>query len=243
MALKLNRNGRIVFNPLMGPYNSYPQGSQEWHVAFSRSVQSEFDRMQFAHPKDFAMLLVKAVNTDYRPWEHWPTEAEKSPDKYFRMVIGCSWDEARRLVIGQGGEEGMQWVRVIDGALQEWEAENRNPGAPEGNQNAACEQTTGGDTPSCSEPRDNKSARGIRRRIQKRAIAGDDQAQAIVAKLATGELSPNAAAIAAGMREQYIRISPSPSKAAKGLITRQGKAWCLQLLEELSGLLEEPVSE
>ena len=113
MALKLNRNGRIVFNPLMGPYNSYPQGSQEWHVAFSRSVQSEFDRMQFAHPKDFAMLLVKAVNTDYRPWEHWPTEAKQSPDRYFRMVIGCSWDEARRLVIGQGGEEGMQWVRVI----------------------------------------------------------------------------------------------------------------------------------
>jgi hypothetical protein len=227
MTLKLNRNGRIVFNPLMGPYNSYPQGSQEWHVAFSRSVQSEFDRMQFAHPKDFAMLLVKAVNTDYRPWEHWPTEAEKSPDRYFRMVIGCSWDEARRLVIGQGGEEGMQWVRVIDGALQEWEAENTPKGRPALNVSVT----------------DNKahatreSAAGLRRRLQKRAIAGDDQAEAIVAKLATGELSPNAAAIAAGMREQYIRISPSPPKAAKGLLTRQGKEWCLQLLEELSELV------
>jgi hypothetical protein len=236
MALKLNRNGRIVFNPLMGPYNSYPQGSQEWHVAFSRSVQSEFDRMQFAHPKDFAMLLVKAVNTDYRPWEHWPKEAEKSPDRYFRMVIGCSWDEARRLVIGQGGEEGMQWVRVIDGALQEWEAKNRKrTGRPKGALKVVR------DTDDI--PRDQESVQGIRRRIQKRAIAGDDQAQEIVAKLATGELSPNAAAIAAGMREQYIRISPSPPKAAKGLITRQGKAWCLQLLEELSGLLEGPVSE
>ena len=227
MTLKLNRNGRIVFNPLMGPYNSYPQGSQEWHVAFSRSVQSEFDRMQFAHPKDFAMLLVKAVNTDYRPWEHWPTEAEKSPDKYFRLVIGCSWDEARRLVIGQGGEEGMQWVRVIDGALQEWEAENRMPGG---------DTTKVGDTYNAL-GWDATEARGIRRRIQKRAIAGDDQAQTIVAKLATGELSPNAAAIAAGMREQYIRISPSPPKAAKGLFTRQGKEWCLQLLEELSELV------
>ena len=226
MTLKLNRNGRIVFNPLMGPYNSYPQGSQEWHVAFSRSVQSEFDRMQFAHPKDFAMLLVKAVNTDYRPWEHWPTEAEKSPDRYFRMVIGCSWDEARRLVIGQGGEEGMQWVRVIDGALQEWEAENRKHG---GDRSNVC------DTDDAL--RDQESARGIRRRIQKRAIAGDDQAQTIVAKLATGELSPNAAAVAAGMREQYIRISPSPPKAAKGLLTRQGQEWCLQLLEELSELV------
>jgi len=229
MALKLNRNGRIVFNPLMGPYNSYPQGSQEWHVAFSRSVQSEFDRMQFAHPKDFAMLLVKAVNTDYRPWEHWPKEAKKSPDRYFRMVIGCSWDEARRLVIGQGGEEGMQWVRVIDGALQEWEAENTPKGRPALNVSVT----------------DNKahatreSAAGLRRRLQKRAIAGDDQAQEIVAKLAAGELSPNAAAIAAGMREKYIRISPSPSKAAKSLAAKQSRRWCLQLLDELSALVFE----
>jgi hypothetical protein len=228
MTLKLNRNGRIVFNPLLGPYNSYPEGSEQWHVAFSRSVQSEFDRMQFAHPKDFAMLLVKAVNTDYRPWEHWPTEAEKSPDRYFRMVIGCSWDEARRLVIGQGGEEGMQWVRVIDGALQVWEAEHRQrTGRPKAKVPSVTWDLTGDDT----------SARGIRRRLQKRAIAGDDHAKAIVAQLATGELSPNAAAIAAGMREQYIRISPSPSKAAKGLVTRKGQEWCLQLLEELSELV------
>ena len=236
MTLKLNRNGRIVFNPMLGPYNSYPFGSEEWHVAFSRSVQSEFDRMQFAHPKDFAMLLVKAVNTDYCPWEHWPSEANESPDKYFRLVIGCSWDEARRLVIGQGGQEGEQWVRVIDGALQEWEAKHLKPGAPIGNQNAAaCGETIPCDTRNCL-PND-QSARGIRRRIQKRAMAGDDQAQAIVAKLATGELSPNAAAIAAGMREQYIRISPSPPKAAKGLVARQGREWCLQLLEELSELV------
>jgi hypothetical protein len=230
MTLKLNRNGRIVFNPLLGPYNSYPEGSEQWHVAFSRSVQSEFDRMQFAHPKDFAMLLVRAVNTDYRPWEHWPLEAGESPDKYFRLVIGCSWDEARRLVIGQGGKEGEQWVRVIDGALQEWEAKNRKrTGRPRGGLKVVC------DTDDI--PRDQESVQGIRRRIQKRAIAGDDQAQAVVAKLATGELSPNAAAIAAGMREQYIRISPSPSKAAKGLVTRQGQEWCLQLLEELSELV------
>jgi len=234
MTLKLNRNGRIVFNPLMGPYNSYPPGSEEWHVAFSRSVQSEFDRMQFAHPKDFAMLLVKAVNTDYRPWEHWPEEANGSPDKYFRLVIGCSWDEARRLVIGQGGEEGMQWVRVIDGALQEWEAEHRTHEAQPrqgGKFAVVCDAHDG---------EDKQSARGIRRRLQKRAIAGDDQARTIVAKLATGELTPNAAAIAAGMREKYIRISPSPSKAAKSLTAKQGKEWCLALMEELSKLVLTP---
>lgn len=224
MTLKLNRNGRIVFNPLMGPYNSYPPGSEEWHVAFSRSVQSEFDRMQFAHPKDFAILLVKAVNTDYRPWEHWPREANGSPDKYFRLVIGCSWDEARRLVIGQGGEEGMQWVRVIDTALQEWQAQNTTQGRHVCDTDMKSHKTR-----ECST--------GLRRRLQKRAFAGDDQAQAIVAKLATGELSPNAAAIAAGMREKYIRISPSPGKAAKSLASKKGKEWCLALMEELSELV------
>jgi hypothetical protein len=193
-------------------------------MAFSRSVQSEFDRMQFAHPKGFATLLVRAVNTDYRPWEHWPEEARGNPDKYFRLVIGCSWAEARQVVIGQGGEEGMQWVRVIDGALQEWEAGS----VIQGRHVCDTRMSTHG-TSQCTT--------GIRRRIQRRAIAGDDQAQAIVAQLATGELSPNAAAIAAGMREKYIRISPSPLKAAKGLFTRQGKEWCLQLMEELSELV------
>ena len=226
MTLKIGTDGRIVFSAFMGPYTSYPEGSDDRHAAFARRVQSEYDRMQFAHPKDFALVLVKAVNTDYRPWEHWPTEARGNPDKYFRLVIGCSWDEARRVVIGQAGEDGLEWVRVIDGALQEWEAKYRRHG---GDRSNVCVTD--------DDPRDQESARGIRRRIQKRAMAGDDQAQAIVAKLATGELSPNAAAIAAGMREQYIRISPSPPKAAKGLVARQGREWCLQLLEELSELV------
>jgi len=230
VSIKLGANGRIVFSAFLGPHSSYPENSEERHMAFSRSVQSEFDRMQFAHPKGFATLLVRAVNTDYRPWEHWPEEARGNPDKYFRLVIGCSWAEARQVVIGQGGEEGMQWVRVIDGALQEWEAEHRTEGRPTGK--------TASDTRGFN-CRDENEARGIRRRIQKRAIAGDDQAQEIVAKLASGELSPNAAAIAAGMREKYIRISPSPSKAAKSLASKQSKEWCLQLLDELSALVFE----
>ena len=227
MTLKIGTDGRIVFSAFMGPYTSYPEGSDDRHAAFARRVQSEYDRMQFAHPKDFALVLVKAVNTDYRPWEHWPTEARGNPDKYFRLVIGCSWDEARRVVIGQAGEDGLEWVRVIDGALQEWEAENRKHG---GDRSNVCDTHV---------EEDGHCARGIRRRIQKRAIAGDDHAQAIIAKLATGEISPNAAAIAAGMREKYIRISPLPPKAAKSLIAKKGQAWCLQLLEELSELCYE----
>ena len=237
MTIELNDEGRIVFSPFLKPYTSYPFDTAEAQEAFCRSVQSEFDRMQFSHPKHFASLLVKAVNTSCKPWEIWPTEAKSNPDQWFKLVIGCPWASARQTVIGQAGEEGREWCAVIDQALQKWEAKYRKHDEQPRQKGrfTAVGDTHGGD--------DRTSTRGIRRRLQKRAIAGDDQAQTIVAKLATGELSPNAAAIAAGMREQYIRISPSPPKAAKGLITRQGKAWCLQLLEELSGLLEEPVSE
>ena len=233
MSIKLGTNGRIVFSAFLGPHSSYPEGSEERHMAFSRSVQSEFDRMQFAHPKGFATLLVRAVNTDYRPWEHWPEEAKGNPDKYFRLVIGCSWAEARQVVIGQGGEEGMQWVRVIDRALQTWEAKHRR------HEEQPREKGRFAEVCVTHDGEDKQSARGICRRLQKRAVAGDDQAQEIVAKLATGELSPNAAAIAAGMREKYIRISPSPSKAAKSLAGKQSKEWCLQLLDELSALMLE----
>jgi len=231
MSVKLGNNGRIVFSTFLAPYSSYPKGSEEWHTAFSRSVQSEFDRMQFAHPKGFATLLVKAVNTDYRPWEFWPEEAKGSPDKYFRLVIGCSWAEARQMVIGQGGEEGRQWCNVIDRALADWEAENRTHKTQPreaGMFAAPCDARDG--VP------DDQSAPGIRRRLAKRARAGDDQAAALVQQLETGGISVNQAAIAAGMREKYIRISPSPSKAAKSLASKQGREWCLQLLEELSEL-------
>lgn len=60
----------------------------------------------------------------------------------------------------QGGKEGEQWVRVIDGALQEWEAENRTDGRP--SKETMCV------TQGLSE--DGHCSRGIRRRLQKRSI-------------------------------------------------------------------------
>ena len=69
---------------------------------------------------------------------------------------------------GQGGKEGEQWVRVIDGALQEWEAKSVVQGRHVSDTDMSVHGTR-------------ECAVGIRRRIQKRAIAGDDQAQAIVA--------------------------------------------------------------
>lgn len=233
MSVKIGNDGRIVFSAFLGPYSSYPEDSEERHAAFSRSVQSTFDRMQFAHPERFATLLVRAVKADYKPWEHWPEEAKGSPDEYFRLVIGCSWAEARQVVIGQGGKEGLEWCAVIDEALARWEAEHRTV---ETQSRKAGRFTAGSDT-SNGESRDHVSATGIRRRLQKRANAGDEQAAALIEDMRNLAISPNAAAIAAGMREKYIRISPSPHKAAKSLAFKKGQEWCLQLMEELSSLI------
>lgn len=57
----------------------------------------------------------------------------------------------------------MQWVRVIDGALQEWEAKAVIQGRH------VCDTRM-------SVHENSQCTVGIRRRLQRRAIAGDDQA-------------------------------------------------------------------
>jgi stage V sporulation protein SpoVS len=56
--------------------------------------------------------------------------------------------------------------------------------------------------------------------------------------------SVRSAAIEAGIIIPFPSLQlKDPAPTAQKLLTKKGKAWCLQLLEELSGLLEEPVSE
>jgi hypothetical protein len=56
--------------------------------------------------------------------------------------------------------------------------------------------------------------------------------------------SARAAAIEAGIITPFPSLQlKDPAPTAQKLLAKKGKAWCLQLLEELSGLLKEPVSE
>ena len=56
--------------------------------------------------------------------------------------------------------------------------------------------------------------------------------------------SARAAAIEAGIITPFPSLQlKDPAPTAQKLLAKKGRAWCLQLLEELSGLLEEPVSE
>jgi hypothetical protein len=56
--------------------------------------------------------------------------------------------------------------------------------------------------------------------------------------------SVRSAAIEAGIIIPFPSLQlKDPAPTAQKLLAKKGKAWCLQLLEELSGLLKEPVSE
>jgi hypothetical protein len=64
-------------------------------------------------------------------------------------------------------------------------------------------------------------------------------------RVQSGEFkSARSAAIEAGIIIPFPSLQlKDPAPTAQKLLAKKGKAWCLQLLEELSGLLEEPVSE
>ena len=56
--------------------------------------------------------------------------------------------------------------------------------------------------------------------------------------------SVRSAAIEAGIITPFPSLQlKEPAPTAQKLLAKKGKSWCLQLLEDLSGLLEEPVSE
>jgi hypothetical protein len=67
----------------------------------------------------------------------------------------------------------------------------------------------------------------------------------VLERVKSGKIkSARAAAIEAGIITPFPSLQlKDPAPTAQKLLAKKGKTWCLQLLEELSGLLEEPVSE
>ena len=161
---KFTPDGQLITDVMLGTYDSYPVGSRLWAEALAMHVQHDHERMmRDGNPRHLCKVITDALTAEPPPWEIYPEEAKGNPESWIRMVTLASWDEVREAVEGRAPGA---W-REIGDHLAQWEAEHRKPGAPEGNQNAAasCGETTGGDTPDCSEPRDHKSARGIRRRL------------------------------------------------------------------------------
>ena len=69
----------------------------------------------------------------------------------------------------------------------------------------------------------------------KRAQAGDTQAAALVEQLKVGAITVNQAAIAAGMRQEYMRVRmDDAAKAASSMLEKMGPEWCQQLVASLA---------
>jgi hypothetical protein len=239
MSTELKKDGTLNLNPMLGVYDRHPRGSALWAEALAMHVQSSVVHLtreegDWTGHKRVVRILNDALKSKPQPWQVFPKEAQGNPEEWMRLVTGMSWKQLGDLIERRGPGT---WAAISE-KLAEWEAKNRELGAPVGNQNAACGKTTACDTGDCL--RDVDSARGIRRRIQKRANDGDPQAIELVSQLTTGDITVNQAAIAAGMRQRYIRLrTDQPTKAAKSIVQRVGHEFAAKLAIELAQLVAE----
>ncbi len=233
MNTEFKKDGTLNLSPMLGIYDRHPIGSALWAEALAMHVQSSVDHLtreegDWTGHKRVVRILNDALESNPHPWKVFPEEAEGNPEIWMRLVTGMSWKELGDLIERRGPGT---WAAISE-KLADWEAEHRtsSPGRPKAG------EKIGSDTPDLL--RDNNEARGIRRRIKKRANAGDEQAIELVSQLTTGDITVNQAAIAAGMRQQYIRLrTDQPTKAAESIVKRVGAEFAEQLAIELAQLV------
>lgn len=235
MSTELKKDGTLNLNPMLGVYDRHPTGSALWAEALAMHVQSSVDHLtreegDWTGHKRVVRILNDALESKPHPWQVFPEEAKGNPEEWMRLVTGMSWQELGDLIERRGPGT---WA-AISVKLANWEATARihSPGRPKAGEKIT---SVTGDI-----SRDDESARGIRRRIQKRANDGDEQAIELVSQLTTGDITVNQAAIAAGMRQQYIRLrTDHPSKAAESIVQRVGHEFAAKLAIELAQLVAE----
>lgn len=226
-------DGVLILSPMIGPWDRHEVGSSQWAEALAMHLQHNYKKLLHdGTTSALAQVLREAVSSNPHPWEVYPPQAKGDPEQWMRLVTGCGWKEIEEQMTRRDPEV---W-REIAAKQSDWEAHpehGRKPGNPTG-----ANQYTGGTSSDTGDSsRDDESARGIRRRLQKRANAGDEQAAELVSQLAEGDISVNQAAIAAGMRQQYIRVrTDDPAKAAASIVERMGSEWAVQLATEIAAL-------
>jgi hypothetical protein len=203
-------DGQVIVSPMVGPWDQYEKGSAKWAEAIAAHLQGTCRRTQDpTDPKRITMVLKEALFSDPPPWKVWPEEAKGNPEVWVRMVTLLTWEEVKGLVISRLDDHAWE---PFETALSLWEVDHRCHGGDRKSQAFKSGVTT-------LDPCESNEARGIRRRLQKRAKAGDEQATALVEQLATGQLTVNQAAIAAGMRQRYFRVPlvDDPAKVAAAI--------------------------
>lgn len=221
---KFTPNGLLNVSSMLGPWEQYERGSERWAEAVAAHLQHSMRRVvDDGDPVSVLIVLEEAILRDPHPWTVWPEEAKGSPEAWVRMVTGQGWDDVAHLVTTRKGAEA--WTPFAQ-ALALWEAEHRTHG---GDRSKGCVAPV-----DCE--RDNQSTRGIRRRLQKRAAAGDEQAAELVDQLSACAITVNQAAIAAGIRRQYFRVpvSSDPGAMAAAIRRHLSEEQIKQLIDELT---------
>ena len=228
-STKFTPDGLVIFRPMIGPWDRHPVGSFEWAEAVSDHVQFNYQKLvSDGRTKQLVDVLREAIENKPHPWEVFPKEANGNPEVWMRLITGVSWGEIEAEVKRRDPEA---WPVIAEKQAQ-WEAEHRErTGRPKAGEKVT---SVTGDM-----SRDDESARGIRRRLQKRANDGDEQAKLLVSQLAAGDISVNQAAVAAGMRQEYMRLrKDDAAKAAKAIVERAGLDFAQALALELADLVK-----
>lgn len=191
--------GRLILSPMLGPWDRYEPGSEQWAQAVAMHIQVDYRRLRHEGSIGYLVKAIReAVTADPPPWTVFPEEANGNPETWMRMVTGESWADVQAAVCRH---DPAAWEPIAQ-HLARWEAKHRKRGNPNFGNPEPSDLPIASDTGN----RDDESARGIRRRLQKRADAGDAQAQELINQLADGAITVNQAAIEAGMRQRYFRV-------------------------------------
>jgi len=226
-------DGVLILSPMIGPWDRHEVGSPQWAEALAMHLQHNYKKLLHdGTTSALAQVLREAVSSDPHPWEVYPPQAKGDPERWMRLVTGCSWKEIEDQMTRRDPEV---W-REIAAKQSDWEAHPEHGRTHGGDRRSEGFKSSGATLDPCV----SDEARGIRRRLQKRANAGDEQAAELVSQLTAGDISTNQAAIAAGMRQQYIRVrTDDPTKAAASVIERMGREWAAQLAAQLAEALTD----
>jgi hypothetical protein len=140
--------------------------------------------------------------------------------------LECPWDKL--MLYCESDKECHDMLLRESTEIAKQEAQTVKPGAPQGNQNAVKgDKTIRGNDTDCLDRNDRNQQSGLLRRLAKQ---GRDD---LLDRVASGELSPNAAAVEAGLRRRMRSIPvDSPNAAIQALL----KVFTVeQLLSALTG--------
>jgi hypothetical protein len=232
MNKKFSPDGRLILSPMLGPWDRYEPGSEQWAQAVAMHIQHDYRRLKDGGRVSYLLRTLQvAVSSDPPPWAVYPEEAKGNPDAWIQMVTGESWADVEAAV---APHDPQAWGPIAD-RLARWEAKRRTHGGDRSNVGATYV------APSW----DATEARGIRRRLVKRADAGDSIAAELVEQLATGAVTVNQAAIAAGMRQRYFRVPlvEDVGKVAAAIARHLSHEQLHALVSQLSQQLETAAND